>query len=207
MATLSRLLLALVVALSVAVLPRVAHAARETYPLDADDFREEIEKRIARTKSAVDQKLERNGVSAARRTEIRHLVDDVSRDVKNALDRATADNGVTRDEARHVRDLAKGLRGKIRARLRVESDTRKSRKSGKDDDAAPHKKSSKSDKAKKGEKAERGEKSEKAEKGESASAHRKSDDGAAKHGKNSDEPKSTPDANTSPKSASPYEGG
>src|SRR5262249_44016322 len=57
---------------------------------------------------------------AARRIEVRHLVDEVSRGVKTALDRATADGNISREEAIDVRNLAKGLRGKIRARLRAE---------------------------------------------------------------------------------------
>ena len=98
-----------------------------------DDFRQEIERKIDRTKNAIDRKLEHNGVSSARRTEVRHVVEDVARNVKNALDHVTADGSVTRDEAREVRDMAKALRGRVRARLRAERDGRHSRHEGKRD--------------------------------------------------------------------------
>lgn len=95
------------------------------YPMKADEFRRLIEKKIALVKSTIDKKLERHGVSADRRAQIRHLVDGAATDLRAAVDRVTADGVVTKDEGVKVRALADRLRGKVREQMRNEKNAQK----------------------------------------------------------------------------------
>ena len=94
------------------------------YPMKAKDFETFIEGRIQRVKDAVDRKLEKNGVSDARKKEILKTLDEVAKPVRAQLARATADGTVTREEGEMLKSLAAGLRGKMRARLKSEKRTK-----------------------------------------------------------------------------------
>jgi hypothetical protein len=103
------------------------HAAhgKVRYPMKADEFRKLIEKKIALVKSTIDKKLERHGVSVDRRNQIKHLVDGAATELRAALDRASADGVVTKDEGVKVRSLADRLRGKVREEMKAEKNAQK----------------------------------------------------------------------------------
>ena len=120
-------LLGLLVALAALVAPSAASAKpRGQYPMKAKDFQTLIEARITRVKEAVDLKLEKNGVSDTRKKEILKTLDEVAKPVRAQLRRATADGTVTREEGEMLESLAKGLRGKMRARLKSDKRTKAS---------------------------------------------------------------------------------
>ena len=108
--------------------PSVASAKTHgEYPMKAKDFETFIEGRIQRVKDAVDRKLEKNGVSEARKKEILRTLDEVAKPVRAQLARATADGTVTRDEGEMLKTLAAGLRGKMRARLKADKSDKRTK--------------------------------------------------------------------------------
>jgi hypothetical protein len=118
-------LLGFLVAVVALAVPSAASAKpRGQYPMKAKDFETLIEARIKRVKEAVDLKLEKNGVSDARKKEILKTLDEVAKPVRAQLRRATADGTVTRAEGEMLESLAAGLRGKMRARLKSDKRTK-----------------------------------------------------------------------------------
>jgi hypothetical protein len=93
--------------------------------MKSDEFKKLIEKKIATVKNAIEKKLERHGVSADRRTEVRHTVDVAATDLRAAVEKACGDGVVTREEGAKVKALAQKLRGRVRQELRKEKNARK----------------------------------------------------------------------------------
>ncbi len=91
--------------------------AKPQFPLKADVFKERVHERIAKQRAKVEAKMEKRGVPAARRVEVRKALDDVQGKVQAAVDKAAKDGLITRDEAQEVRRLAREARKAIAEQL------------------------------------------------------------------------------------------
>ena len=87
------------------------------FPMKADEFRVMVEKKIEKIKARVEKGMDQHKVSAAQRTVIAKAVDDAAKQVRGAVDKASADGTVTKEEAKQGRELAEQLRTKIRGEL------------------------------------------------------------------------------------------
>jgi tellurite resistance protein len=87
------------------------------YPMKAEEFRAIVEKRIEKVKARVEKGMEEHKLPAAQRAVITKAVDDATKQVRGAVDKAAADGTVTKEEAKQVRELAEQLRAKVRADL------------------------------------------------------------------------------------------
>ena len=94
--------------------------ARPHYPMKPPEYRKMISGRVEAVWTRIEKKLEVHNVSAERVKEIRRTFDTASREIWVAVDHATADGTVTREEALRVGALTSGLRGKVRGRLASE---------------------------------------------------------------------------------------
>ena len=83
------------------------------FPMKAEEFRVLVEKRIERVKARVEKGMERHKIPAAQRTEIAKAVEEATKHVRGAVDKAAADGTVTKEEAKQVRELAEQLRSKL----------------------------------------------------------------------------------------------
>src|SRR4051794_23107136 len=102
-----------------------SHGSRLRYPMKGDDFKKVIERKIATVKNTIDKKLERHGVSADRRAQIRRAVDLAAGDLRGAIEKVCSDGVVTKDEGAKVKALTEKLRGKVREQLRNEKNAQK----------------------------------------------------------------------------------
>jgi hypothetical protein len=87
------------------------------FPMKADEFRAMVEKKIEKVKARVEKGMEEHKLPAAQRAEITKAVDEATKQVRGAVDKAATDGTVTKEEAKQVRELAEQLRTKIRGQL------------------------------------------------------------------------------------------
>ena len=93
-----------------------AHRERPSFPMKADDFRARAEKRIAGALSRLDRILERHPVPADVEKQIRADASTAAANVRAAVDKATSDGSVTKDEAKEVRGVARAAMQDARAK-------------------------------------------------------------------------------------------
>ena len=86
------------------------------FPMKAATFKDHVEKRIAKAKTKLSEMLERHQVPAAMRAEVMKDFDAGAASVRVAADRVSKDGTVTQEEAKEVRELAKDLKQKARAK-------------------------------------------------------------------------------------------
>lgn len=79
-----------------------------------EEFRKILEKRMATMRADVEKKIGKMSLPEKKRTEIRKELDEASKEVRAAVDKAAADGVITREEAKqvkvatnHFRDLVK----------------------------------------------------------------------------------------------------
>ena len=82
------------------------------FPMKAESFNKRIEKRIAHMREQLSRTLAAHKVPEAKQAQIKKDFEDSAASVRAAAARASADGTVTKEEAKDVRDLAKGLKRK-----------------------------------------------------------------------------------------------
>lgn len=85
---------------------------RPEFPMDGKAFTKLIEERIAHAKKKMGHVLEKREVPEAVKKQAEEVFDARAKELRVALEKATADGTVTKEEARAVRDLARSLRPK-----------------------------------------------------------------------------------------------
>ncbi|WP_437325785.1 hypothetical protein [Sorangium sp. So ce381] len=90
---------------------------RHQFPQDAAKFSKRVDEKIANQRAKVEAKMEKRGVPAARRVEVRKALDDVQAKVRAAVAKAAKDGVITQEEAKQVRKLAREARKVIAEQL------------------------------------------------------------------------------------------
>jgi hypothetical protein len=90
---------------------------RHQFPQDAAKFSKLVDEKIANQRAKVEAKIEKRGVPAARRVEVRKALDDVQAKVRAAVAEAAKDGVITQEEAKQVRKLARQARKVIADQL------------------------------------------------------------------------------------------
>lgn len=86
------------------------------FPMKADAFRELVERRLAKAEERVNKILEAREVPEAIRALVKKDLADGAALVRALAAKVTADGTVTKEEGREVRELAKDLKQKARAK-------------------------------------------------------------------------------------------
>jgi tellurite resistance protein len=89
------------------------------FPVQAQTFKEHVEKRLQRGRAHLDRAAEKRNVPEAQRALLRKDLDDAAAQIRAAAQRAGADGTVTQDEAQQVRELSKGLKQKAREKYNL----------------------------------------------------------------------------------------
>lgn len=90
------------------------------FPQDAARFSKRVDEKIAKQRAKVEAKMEKRGVPAARRADVRKALDEVQAKVRAAVDKAAKDGVITQEEAKQVRKLAREARKAIGQQLGLE---------------------------------------------------------------------------------------
>ncbi len=135
MKLLSRLLpVAILLGLSVC-LP--ARAAGASFPMQPNAYRPVLQQRVDAIWAVIEHKLDAHGVSADRKKQIRAMLDDAGKELWAEFNKAAADGSISKAEADHLREAARGLRAKVRAKMAAERRASRADKH-KAKPAAPH---------------------------------------------------------------------
>jgi hypothetical protein len=89
----------------------------EKFPRDGEKFSKHVDSRLTQAKDKLSGALSKKGMSDAQRAEILKSFDDGAALVRAAVKRAAKDGEVTKEEAKDVRLLVKGLRKQLRDKL------------------------------------------------------------------------------------------
>jgi hypothetical protein len=128
MTTLARIASALIAAAAL-VFPLTAQAEIKTpaghhnpheaaYPMKSEAFKKLVDGRVDHLKGHLDHSLSKRSLSPEQRSEIDKAMDGALKELRAAVDKVSADGVVTRDEARHIKDLSEQLRTRMRAELK-----------------------------------------------------------------------------------------
>ena len=93
------------------------HEPAATFPIPGDLFRHAVEDRIAHAKKVAEARLARSKMPADKRAEAGKALEAAEKEVRRALDRATADGVVTKAEADEVRAVAESVRTRLASLL------------------------------------------------------------------------------------------
>lgn len=91
---------------------RKAERERPEFPMDAKSFTQLVEERIARAKKKLERGLDKRDASPELRKQAEALFEGRAKELRAAMAKVQADDVVTKEEARAVRELAKALRPK-----------------------------------------------------------------------------------------------
>jgi hypothetical protein len=94
------------------------HKDDSAYPMKAESFKKMVDSRIDRLKGHMDHSLEKRSLSSEQKSEIEKSFEGALKDLHSAVDKVSADGVVTRDEAKHIKELSEQLRSKMRAELK-----------------------------------------------------------------------------------------
>ncbi|MFO0678455.1 MAG: hypothetical protein U0169_18100 [Polyangiaceae bacterium] len=89
---------------------RVAHEHERSFPMKGAEFKAKVDRRIARARARLDEGLVRHKVDEAKAKEIRSRFDAGVAKLQEEVKKVTADDVVTKEEAKGVRELARSLR-------------------------------------------------------------------------------------------------
>lgn len=84
------------------------------FPIEAPKFQKVIDKRIEKSRDRMERAMTKHNVPDVLKTQIRKEFDAGVAQVQAAAKRVGADGTVTKDEAKQIRDLVKGLKQKAR---------------------------------------------------------------------------------------------
>ncbi len=94
------------------------HHPESAYPMKADAFKGMVDNRVGRLKGHLEQGLSKRSLSPEQKAEIEKAMTSALKELYGAVDKVGADGMVTRDEAKHIKDLSEQLRSKMRAELK-----------------------------------------------------------------------------------------
>ena len=99
--------------------PKGHHSKAESaFPMKADVFKKIVDVKIDKMKGHFDQGLKKRSLSHGQKAEIDKSLEGALKDLHAAVDKVSADGVVTKDEAKHVKDISDQLRTKVREELR-----------------------------------------------------------------------------------------
>ena len=90
------------------------------FPMSAKTFRDIVEKRIAKAREHMNQQIAAHKLTPAQAAEIRKRFDEGAKQLRAAVDAATADGTVTKEEGQKVRDLSKDLKKQAKDKAHAE---------------------------------------------------------------------------------------
>lgn len=128
MKTLARLASAMIAA-SAFVLPASAmaetkapaghHGRHESaFPMKADIFKKLVDGKIEKMKGHFEKGVAKRSLSHEQKSEIDKSFEGALKDLHSAVDKVSADGVVTKDEAKHIKDLSEHLRTRVREEMR-----------------------------------------------------------------------------------------
>jgi hypothetical protein len=128
MTTLARIASALIAAAAL-VFPLTAQAEIKTpaghhksqdsaYPMKSEAFKKLVDGRVDRLKGHMDHSLSKRSLSPEQRSDIAKTMDGAIKELHAAVDKVAADGVVTRDEAKHIKDLSEQIRTRMRSELK-----------------------------------------------------------------------------------------
>ena len=128
MTTLARIASALIAAAAL-VFPLTAQAEIKTpaghhtpsqgaYPMKSEAFKKLVDGRVDRLKGHMDHSLSKRSLSPDQRSEIEKTMEGAIKELHAAVDKVASDGVVTKDEAKHIKDLSEQLRTRMRAELK-----------------------------------------------------------------------------------------
>ncbi|EYF07236.1 hypothetical protein [Chondromyces apiculatus] len=94
------------------------------FPVTAQKFQEMVEKRLTKSRDRLNHMMEKRNVPEATRAQVRKELDAGAAAIREAAKKAGADGTVTREEAKQVKDLAKDLKNKAKAKLGISKEKR-----------------------------------------------------------------------------------
>jgi len=96
-----------------------AHAhAESAFPMKAEAFKKLVDLKLERMKTHMDRGLEKRSLSHAQKSELDKSMEGAIKDLHAAVEKVGADGVVTKDEAKHIKDLSEQLRSKVRGELK-----------------------------------------------------------------------------------------
>jgi hypothetical protein len=99
--------------------PEGHHSRHDTtFPMKAEAYKKLVDGRIEKLKGHLEQGLEKRSLSSEQKSEIEKSMDGAIKELHAAVDKVSADGTVTRDEAKHIKDLSEKLRDRMRAELK-----------------------------------------------------------------------------------------
>jgi hypothetical protein len=96
-----------------------AKRGNRQFPVKTDEFKQMVEKRIARARERLDHALTEHQVPAAIQSQIKKEFESGANAVRAAAARVGADGTVTKDEAKEVKHLATELKRKAREKFQL----------------------------------------------------------------------------------------
>jgi len=122
MKTLARLASALIAA-SALVLPASAMAENKAhqdsaFPMKAQVFKKLVDGKIQKIKGRFNRGVAKRSLSHGQKAGLEKSLEGALKDLHSAVDKVSSDGVVTKDEAKHIKDLSEQLRGKVREELK-----------------------------------------------------------------------------------------
>jgi hypothetical protein len=91
----------------------------KNFPLKTDEFKQMVEKRIAKTRERLTQVLTEHNVPEGIQAQVKKEFENGANTVRAAAARVGADGKVTKEEAKEVKELAKDLKRKAREKFQM----------------------------------------------------------------------------------------
>lgn len=99
--------------------PASHHAKHESaFPMKAEVFKKLVDGKIEKLKGHFDRGSAKRSLSHGQKAEMDKSLDGALKELHAAVDKVSADGVVTKDEAKHVKEVSDHLRGKVREELR-----------------------------------------------------------------------------------------
>jgi hypothetical protein len=115
--------------------------------MKSEAFKKLVDGRVDRLKGHMGHSLSKRSLSPEQRSEIEKTMDGALKELHSAVDKVAADGVVTRDEAKHIKDLSEQLRTRMRAELKGKHASAKAKGQKPDGKAKQHKKAAKAAKS------------------------------------------------------------
>ena len=95
------------------------HAHQESaFPMKAEAFKKLVDSKVERMKSHMERGLSKRSLSHGQKAELDHSLEGALKDLHLAVEKVSSDGVVTKDEAKHIKDLSEHLRSKVREELK-----------------------------------------------------------------------------------------
>lgn len=88
------------------------------FPMKADLFKKLVEGKIEKMKGHFDKGVAKRSLSHEQKAELTKSLEGALKDLHSAVDKVSSDGVVTKDEAKHIKDLSEHLRTKVREEMK-----------------------------------------------------------------------------------------